>query len=67
MLKVDLKGIAKVRAKWMKLPADKRQSMEEISVFAKTAVQQNKSAFVHSRREPYEKVMGWLLPRAARR
>ena len=47
-----------------KLPRDKRQSVEEISAFARTAAQQNKSAFVRSRREPYEKIMGWLLPRA---
>jgi hypothetical protein len=34
--------------------------------FAKIAVQQNENAFVHSRRNPYEKIMGWLLPRAHR-
>jgi hypothetical protein len=40
--------------------------MEEISEFARTAAQQNENAFVHSRRDPYEKIMGWLLPRAHR-
>jgi hypothetical protein len=51
--------------KWAMLPGDKRQSMEQISAFARTAAKQNESAFVHSRRrDPYEKIMGWLLPRA---
>jgi len=40
--------------------------MEQIAVYAKTAAQQNENAFVHSRRDPYEKIMGWLLPRAGR-
>jgi hypothetical protein len=56
----------KIIRQWTKLPRDKRQSVEEISAFARTAAQQNKSAFVRSRREPYEKIMGWLLPRAHR-
>jgi hypothetical protein len=56
----------KIIRQWTKLPRDKRQSVEEISAFAKTAAQQNKNAFVHSRREPYEKIMEWLLPRAHR-
>jgi len=50
----------------MRLSRDKRQSIDEISAFAKIAVQQNKNAFVHSRRNPYEKIMGWLLPCAHR-
>jgi hypothetical protein len=29
---------------------------------SKTAAQQNANAFVHSRRNPHEKIMGWLLP-----
>jgi hypothetical protein len=49
---------------WSKLPSDKRKSIEDISVFAKAAAEQNKKAFVHSRREPYDKIMSWLLPRA---
>ena len=49
---------------WEKLPKDKRQSMEGISEFARTAAQQNEKAFVRNRRDPYEKIMGWLLPRA---
>jgi hypothetical protein len=38
--------------------------MEGISEFARTAAQQNEKAFVRSGRDPYEKIMGWLLPRA---
>jgi uncharacterized MAPEG superfamily protein len=49
---------------WTALPRDKRQSVEQIAAYAKTAAQQNENAFVHSRRDPYEKIMGWLLPRA---
>lgn len=49
---------------WAKLPKDKRESMEGISEFARTAAQQNENAFVRSRRDPYQKIMGWLLPRA---
>ena len=48
---------------WTALPRDKRQSVEQIAAYAKTAAQQNENAFVHSRRDPYEKIMGWLLPR----
>jgi hypothetical protein len=48
---------------WAKLPKD-RQSKEAISEFARSAAQQNEKAFVPSRRDPYEKIMGWLLPRA---
>jgi hypothetical protein len=38
--------------------------MEGISEFAGTAAQQNEKAFIRSRRDPHEKIMGWLLPRA---
>ena len=54
----------KIIRQWEKLPKDKRQSMEEITKFARTAAQQNEKAFVRSRRDPHEKIMGWLLPRA---
>jgi hypothetical protein len=54
----------KIIRQWTRLPKDRRQSMEEISEFARTAAQQNENAFVRSRRDPYEKIMGWLLPRA---
>ena len=54
----------KIIRQWTRLPKDRRRSMEAISEFARTAAQQNENAFVHSRRDPYEKVMGWLSPRA---
>jgi hypothetical protein len=54
----------KIIRQWAKLPKDKRQSMEGISEFARTAAQQNENAFIRSHRGPYEKIMSWLLPRA---
>ncbi|WP_439400150.1 hypothetical protein ACRQ5Q_41885 (plasmid) [Bradyrhizobium sp. PMVTL-01] len=54
----------KIIRQWAKLPKDKRHSMGAISEFAKTAAQQNENAFVRSHRDPYEKIMSWLLPRA---
>jgi hypothetical protein len=54
----------KIIRQWAKLPKERRQSMEAISEFARTAAQQNANAFVRGRRGPYEKIMGWLLPRA---
>jgi phage-related minor tail protein len=54
----------KIIRQWAKLPKDRRQSKEAISEFARTAAQQNEKAFVRSVRDPHEKIMGWLLPRA---
>jgi hypothetical protein len=54
----------KIIRQWAKLPKDRQQSKDAISEFARTAAQQNEKAFVRSRRDPYEKIMGWLLPRA---
>ncbi len=62
----------KIIREWMVLPNDKRQTEEQIATFAKKAVQQNE--FHHSRRDPhqafrrdpYQKVMGWLLPRSGK-
>jgi hypothetical protein len=54
----------KIIRQWAKLPKDRQQSKEAISEFARTAAQQNEKAFVPGRRDPYEKIMGWLLPRA---
>jgi hypothetical protein len=56
----------KIIRQWMRLSKDKRQSINEISAFAKTAAQQNEKAFAHGRRNLHEKIMGWLLPRARR-
>jgi hypothetical protein len=60
----------KIIREWMALPKDKRQTAEQAATFAKKAVQQNE--FHRCRRDPdekfhrdpFEKVMGWLLPRA---
>ena len=62
----------KIIREWMALPKDKRQTEEQVVAFAKKAIQQNE--FRRSRRDPqqkfrrapYEKLMGWLLPRAGR-
>ena len=63
----------KIIREWMALPKDKRQTEEQVAAFAKKAVQQNE--FHRSRRDPdqkfrrdpVQKVMGWLFPRAASR
>ncbi len=57
----------KIIREWTKLPRNKRRCVEEISVFAKIVARQYEEAFVHGRRDPYEKIMRWLLPRAHQR
>jgi hypothetical protein len=52
----------KIIRQWIRLSRGKPQSIDEIAAFAKSAAQQNAKAFVHGRRNPYEKIMGWLLP-----
>ena len=64
VMKKQRQARRKIIRQWTALPRDKRQSMEQIAAYAKTAAQQNENAFVHCRRDPYEKIMGWLLPRA---
>ena len=54
----------KVIRQWMSLPKDKRHSTEHAAEFAKKTVEQNE--FQASRRDPYERVMGWLLPRTGK-
>ena len=62
----------KIIREWMALPKDKRQTEEQVVAFAKMATQQNE--FHRSRRDPdrkfrhdpYQKVIGWLLPRAGK-
>jgi hypothetical protein len=66
VIKREREARRKIIRQWTALTRNKQQSAEEISAFAKTAAQQNKNAFVHSRRDPHEKIMGWLLPRAHR-
>ena len=66
VLKRQREARRKIIRQLMRLSKDKRQSIDEISAFAKIAAQQNEDAIVHSRRNPNEKIMGWLLPRAHR-
>ena len=62
----------KIIREWMALPTDKRQTKEQVVAFAEKATQQNE--FHRSRRDPnhqfrrdsYQKIMGWLLPRAGK-
>jgi hypothetical protein len=62
----------KIIREWRALPKDRRQTEEQVTAFAKKAVEQNKfhhsrrDANVKFRRDPFEKVMGWLLPRAGK-
>ena len=68
----DQKTRRKIIREWMALPKDKRQTEEQVVAFAEKAIQQNQ--FHRSRRDPnhqfrrdsYEKIMGWLLPRAGK-
>jgi hypothetical protein len=59
----------KIIREWMALPKDKRQTEEQVVAFAKKAVKQSsrRDPDQKFRRDPFEKVMGWLLPRAASR
>ena len=66
VMKKQRQARRRIIRQWAALPRDKRQFVEQIAAFAKMAVQQNESAFVHSRRDPYQKIMGWLLPRTGR-
>lgn len=62
----------KIIREWMALSADKRQTEEQAVIFAKKASEQNQ--FHRSRRDPdhlfrrnsYQKVLGWLVPRAGK-
>ena len=66
VMKKQRQARRKIIRQWTALPRDKRQSMQQIAAYAKTAAQQNENAFVHSRRDPHEKIIAWLLPRARR-
>ena len=62
----------KIIREWMALSKEQRQTGEQVAAFAKKAAQQNE--FHRSQRNPnqkfrrnaYQKLMGWLLPRAGR-
>jgi hypothetical protein len=71
-MEADHDARRKIIREWRALPKDKRQTEEQVTAFAKKTVEQNK--FHHSRRDPnakfrrhpFEKVMGWLLPRVGK-
>jgi hypothetical protein len=54
----------KIIRQWMALPKGKRQTAEQAAAFAKQAVEQNE--LQRDRRDPFKRMMGWLLPRAGR-
>jgi len=54
----------KIIRQWMALPKDKRQTEKQVATFAEKVAQENE--FQRGRRDPYQKVMGWLLPRAGK-
>jgi hypothetical protein len=62
----------KLIREWMTLPKDKRQTEDQVTAFAKKAIDQNefhrsrRDPQQEFRRDPYQKVIGWLLPRAAK-
>jgi hypothetical protein len=49
---------------WMALPRDKRQTAEQTAGFAAKTLQHQ--TLPRSRRDPYQVMMGWLLPRTGR-
>jgi hypothetical protein len=63
----------KIIREWMALPKEKRQTEEQVAAFAEKAAQQNefhrsrRDPSQKFRRDPYQKLMGWLLPRAEAR
>ena len=54
----------KIIRQWIALPKDKRQTAEQAAAFAERAVEQNEVK--RSRRDPYQRVIGWLLSRVGR-
>jgi RNase P protein component len=62
----------KIIREWMALATDKRQTEEQAVIFAKKAAEQNE--FHRSQRDPshqfrrnsYQRVLGWLVPRAGK-
>jgi hypothetical protein len=54
----------KIIRQWTSLSKDKRQTEEQAAEFAKKAIEQNE--LQANRRDPYERVMGRLLPRTGR-
>ena len=54
----------KIIREWIALPKDKRQTEEQVAAFAKKAAEQNE--LPRSQRDPYQTIMGWLLPRSGK-
>ena len=54
----------KIIREWMALPKAKRQTDEQVAAFAQKALEQN--ALQRSRRDPYQTIVEWLLPRSGR-
>jgi hypothetical protein len=54
----------KIIPQWASRPKDKRQTEEQAAEFAKKTIEQNE--LQPNRRDPYQRVMGWLLPRTGR-
>jgi hypothetical protein len=54
----------KIIRQWMSLPKDKRQTAEQAAAFAKKAI--GEKELQSSRRDPYQRMMGWLRPRTGR-
>jgi hypothetical protein len=54
----------KIIRQWMALPKYKRQTAEHAAAFAKQAIEQNE--LQRDRRDPCQRMMGWLLPRVGR-
>jgi hypothetical protein len=54
----------KIIRQWRSLPKDRRQTAEQAAAFARKALEDNE--LQRSRRDPYLRVMGWLLPRIGR-
>jgi hypothetical protein len=62
----------KIIREWMALPKDKRHTEEQVVAFAKKGdpakpvPSQSTRSHHKFRRDPYQKVMGWVLPRAGK-
>jgi CRISPR/Cas system Type II protein with McrA/HNH and RuvC-like nuclease domain len=61
VMKKQRQARRKIIRQWTMLPRDKRQS-DQIAAFAKTAARENENAFVHSRRDPHEKIIAVRNP-----
>ena len=64
VMKKQRQARRRIIRQWTTLPMEKRRSVEQIAAFAETAARQNENAFIHGRRDPRRKIIGWLLPRA---